>query len=177
MSMVRLQNCWIFSLQSNASGSSGWLPDVFIGCFSINVSWRLCLFGGYAVCLLAAYLFIYYVCGWSLALFANVCTGFLTEGEGSIRLTSLYLVQISCFLYWSYIFLFYKITNLHEEVDSAEPSSPSVRGPWYVLRDFTTNLLLSLRQIRISKQKVILAFDMKNTYINHRCLSTYLGRY
>ncbi len=104
MAMVRLQNCWIFSPQPNASGSYGWLPDVFIGCFSINVSWRLCLFGGYAVCLLAASLFIYYVCGWSLALFTNVCTGFLTEGEGSIRLTSLYLVQISCFLYWRYIF-------------------------------------------------------------------------
>jgi len=55
--------------------------------------------------------------------------GILTDGEGSARLTSLYrLVQISCFSYWNYIFLFYKTTYLNEEVNCSEPS-PSVRVP------------------------------------------------
>jgi hypothetical protein len=54
----------------------------------------------------------------------------LTEGEGSVQLTSLsLLVKISCFSYWSYIFPFLQTTYLNEEVNRTQPS-PSVRVPW-----------------------------------------------
>jgi hypothetical protein len=56
--------------------------------------------------------------------------GIVTEGEVSLRLTSLYwLVQINCVSYWNYIFLFCKTTYLNEDVNCTEPS-PSVRFPW-----------------------------------------------
>jgi hypothetical protein len=55
--------------------------------------------------------------------------GFLPEGEGSVRLSSLsLLVQIICFLYSNRIFLFYKASYLNKEVNCTEPS-PSVRFP------------------------------------------------
>ncbi len=56
--------------------------------------------------------------------------GLHTKGEWSVRLNSLYkLSQISCFLYWkTNIFLFYKTSYLHKEVNCTE-ASPSVRVP------------------------------------------------
>ncbi len=57
------------------------------------------------------------------------CSGILPEGEGSVWLTSMHLLsQIGCSSYWIYIFLFYKTTNINEEVNSTEPS-PSASLP------------------------------------------------
>ncbi len=56
--------------------------------------------------------------------------GILTEGEGSVRLTSSHqLVQISCFSNWNCTFIFYKTTHINEEVNCTEPSL-SARVPW-----------------------------------------------
>ncbi len=52
------------------------------------------------------------------------------EGDGSVRLTSLYqLVKISCFLYWKNYLPFLKNSYLSEEVSGTEPS-PSVSVPY-----------------------------------------------
>ncbi len=48
--------------------------------------------------------------------------GILTEGEGSVQLTSLYKFWNICFAYWNYIFLFYKTTFLKDEVNRTDPS-------------------------------------------------------
>jgi hypothetical protein len=56
--------------------------------------------------------------------------GSLTEGKGSVQLTSLYrLVRISFFLCWKYYLPFYKTSYLNEEVNRTEPSG-SVSVPW-----------------------------------------------
>ncbi len=63
---------------------------------------------------------------WSCYILAQ---GSLTEGEGSVQLTSLYLlVQIAFMLQLLFNF-FYKTSYLNEEVNSTEPS-PSVSFPW-----------------------------------------------
>ena len=47
-----------------------------------------------------------------------------TEGEGSVQLISLYqLFQIKYFSIEIFIYRFYKISYLNEEVDCTEPSS------------------------------------------------------
>jgi hypothetical protein len=48
--------------------------------------------------------------------------GTLTEVEGSTPLTSMYqLVKISCVSFFTYSFLFYKITCLNDEVNCIAP--------------------------------------------------------
>ncbi len=57
----------------------------------------------------------------------------VAEGEGSVRLTSLYQwVQISCCLYWIF-FLSYQTSCLNEEVNCTEPS-PSARVSCFMAR-------------------------------------------
>ncbi len=58
-----------------------------------------------------------------LASFPLQAQGTLTEGEGSVRLTSLHeLVQISCFL--TETIFFYRTTYLNDEVNRTDPSPP-----------------------------------------------------
>ncbi len=53
--------------------------------------------------------------------------GTLTEGEGSVQLTSLYyLVLINCFWYWEHHLLFYKTSYINEEVNCTEPSLSAI---------------------------------------------------
>jgi hypothetical protein len=57
--------------------------------------------------------------------------GTLTEREGSVQLTSSYqLVCISCLWYCKHYLLFYKTSNLNEEVNCTKPSL-SVSVPWF----------------------------------------------
>jgi len=56
--------------------------------------------------------------------------GTLTEGEGSVRLTSRYYLVISARFYVEYIIhLYYKTSYLHEEI-ICTGDSPSVSLPW-----------------------------------------------
>ncbi len=66
--------------------------------------------------------------------FLPLCHGSLTEGEGSVQLTSLYfLFEISSLLYWKlYLPFFTRTSYLNEEVNCTEPS-PSVSVPWLSL--------------------------------------------
>jgi hypothetical protein len=62
---------------------------------------------------------------------SRIDQGSLTEVEGSVQFTSLYLLAyISCFLYGKYYLLFfYKTSYLNEEANCTDPSL-SVRIPW-----------------------------------------------
>jgi hypothetical protein len=68
--------------------------------------------------------------------------GILTEGEGSVQLTSLCLLVP--FDIANIIYLFYQTSYLNEEVNCTEPS-PSVSVPWFgfvnVSRLFQVNWL------------------------------------
>ncbi len=63
------------------------------------------------------------------AIYGYLLQGILTEGKGSVQLTSLYLLAYIShfFLSKNIIYIINKTHYLNEEVDSTEPS-PSVRG-------------------------------------------------
>ncbi len=83
--------------------------------------------------------------------------GTLTEGEGSVQLTSFYWrALISCFWYWKNMWFlhFYKTSYLNKEVNHAEPS-PSVRVPCRLSSAHFMNitfLWLGLLRIKIMKK-------------------------
>jgi hypothetical protein len=55
--------------------------------------------------------------------------GILTEGEGSVRLTSWVLTSLDLLLFTFKIYVLYKTSYLNEEVNCTEPF-PLVRVPW-----------------------------------------------
>jgi hypothetical protein len=62
----------------------------------------------------------------------EIIQGSLTEGEGSVQLTSLYQFRSAAFHIENInIYLYYKTRCLNEEVNCTE-SSPSVRLPWII---------------------------------------------